>query len=126
MIFILSHFMMLFFYKIFGEFVGKDEFGNFYFRDFNIVRSFRKERRWVYFCDRAISIKVPSKWFLWLHYQIDLPPSKNDMINKSYHWEKIDSRATSKLKNHCDPDNKWSSKNNLKKTYMSWRPINNE
>ena len=56
--------------------VGKDEFGNRYYEDFN--HSNKNTRRWVEYADYNKWFLVPKKvapgWHGWLHYQYDDPP----------------------------------------------------
>ena len=55
-----------------GKFVGKDEFGNKYYRN-------KKDERWVVYADKIEATKITSNWYLWMHHTIDkIPDEKND------------------------------------------------
>lgn len=76
---------------LYGEYVGKDEFGNKYYRSSqdegaHIGRR-NRERRWVLYRGKPEPSKVPPYWHGWLHYIHDAPPTKKDM-EPQYGWEK--------------------------------------
>ncbi|MDJ1407603.1 MAG: NADH-ubiquinone oxidoreductase subunit NDUFA12 family protein [Candidatus Midichloria sp.] len=109
--------------KLFGEQVGQDEFGNIYFRSTRILRDFGRENRWVCYNGLPIGGKVPSTWFLWLHYQADLPPNKNDAIHKSHHWEKNHMPNLTGTSFSYSPD---KTDKRVKQSYKPWRQEINE
>ena len=61
-----------------GEVVGRDQFGNRYFRERGGGRvhpdSIRKERRWVIYEGEVEASKVPPEWHAWLHHTLQDPP----------------------------------------------------
>lgn len=62
-----------------GEEVGRDEFGNRYFREKGGGRthkdSLRHERRWVIYDGEVEASRVPADWHAWLHHTTDkIPP----------------------------------------------------
>lgn len=62
-----------------GEEVGRDQFGNRYFREKGGGRvhpeSLRKERRWVIYDGEVEASRVPPEWHAWLHHTaVDPPP----------------------------------------------------
>jgi NADH:ubiquinone oxidoreductase subunit len=65
--------MSLFGTKLFtwwkGEPVGKDAFGNRYFR----AKS-GPDKRWVIYSGKPEASKVPPEWHAWLHYTTDAAP----------------------------------------------------
>ena len=63
---------------LFGKFVGKDAFGNRYYRNKN-------DERWVIYSKNVEATKITSDWFLWMHHTIDKIPNNN---NKEYIWQK--------------------------------------
>ncbi len=79
----------------FGDFVGKDEFGNKYYRSRGekhgegIGRP-GTERRWVEYKGLAEPSKVPPYWHAWLHYMSDKIPTEGEEkdANKLYNWQK--------------------------------------
>ena len=74
-----------------GELVGKDQFGNRYFRRRGKAHGSntdnrKREKRWVMYNGRPEPSKVPPEWHGWLHYTVDAPPSARGV--KHYIWEK--------------------------------------
>ena len=63
-----------------GIFVGKDEFGNKYYKSKN-------NQRWVIYADNVEATKITSDWYLWMHHTIDKIPenekSKNFLAKKA-------------------------------------------
>ena len=57
-----------------GEEMGRDEFGNRYYRDKTGVKRARREKRWVVYQGDAEATKVPPDWHAWLHHLSAAPP----------------------------------------------------
>ena len=55
-----------------GAIVGKDEFGNRYYRGKGRKLNGR-ERRWVVYQGDVEASKVPPEWHAWLHFTMDAP-----------------------------------------------------
>ncbi len=55
-----------------GELVGKDEFGNTYYRES------KRDKRWVIYNGVAEASAVPPGWNGWLHHTVDVAPSEED------------------------------------------------
>jgi NADH:ubiquinone oxidoreductase subunit len=89
-----------------GIYVGKDEFGNRYYRgkhsEGNCIGRADKERRWVLYNGAAEPSRVPPIWHEWLHYISDAAPTEAD-AQKSHKW----------MKDHVP---------NLTGTYAAYRP----
>ena len=62
----------------FGKFVGKDEFGNKYYKN-------KQDKRWVIYANNIEATKITSDWFMWIHHTIDKIPNNNE---KKYIWQK--------------------------------------
>jgi len=84
---------------LFGKFVGKDEFGNKYYKN-------KLDERWVIYSKNIEATKITSDWFMWMHHTIDKIPSYNE---KKYNWQKDhlenktgsrDSYKSTKIKKH--------------------------
>jgi NADH:ubiquinone oxidoreductase subunit len=73
------------FTRRFGELVGKDEFGNSYYRA-AIAPSIGPERRWVVYNGEVDASKVPPGWRGWLTHTHSIPPSQQRY--KPREWEK--------------------------------------
>ena len=73
-----------------GELVGKDAYGNAYYRLKNDKPSgrgggrFSRERRWVIYAGEPEGSKVPPEWHAWLHHTVDEAPG----AWPHYAWEK--------------------------------------
>ncbi len=73
-----------------GEEVGRDRFGNRFFREKGGGKvhadSIRKERRWVMYEGEVEASRVPPDWHAWLHHTITEPPPPGDPVR--HPWEK--------------------------------------
>ena len=93
-----------------GKFVGKDEFGNKYYKN-------KKDERWVVYSDNIEATKITSSWYLWMHHTIDkVPDEKNE---KKYSWQKDHSENKTGTKESYKPVK--IAKNNIKKKYETWK-----
>ncbi len=74
--------------RLYGEFVGEDEFGNRYYRTKGgkIDRGFGFQRRWVIYDGEAEASRVPPSWHGWLHHTVDVPPT--DEAYTPHPWQK--------------------------------------
>src|SRR5262249_33758973 len=73
--------------KLYGEFVGPDEFGNRYYRTRGgkIDPTLGFERRWVIYNGLVEASKVPPNWHGWLLQTVDVPPPLDK--TKPHPWE---------------------------------------
>ena len=73
-----------------GEEVGRDQFGNIYYREkgggYVHRDSLRKERRWVIYADEVEASRVPPEWHAWLHHTAGEPPPPGGPERRS--WQK--------------------------------------
>ena len=58
-----------------GIYVGKDNFGNKYYRN-------KRDQRWVIYSNKIEATKISSDWFLWIHHTVDKIP--DEKIEKKY------------------------------------------
>ena len=74
--------------RLYGEYVGEDEFGNRYYRakGGKIDPAFGFERRWVIYNGLAEASCVPPSWHGWLHHTVDQPPSEERYTPRP--WQK--------------------------------------
>lgn len=73
-----------------GVLVGKDRFGNAYYRD-KRGKGRMRERRWVIYAGEPEASKVPPEWHLWLHHTTAAPlPESAQQDTAGYHkpWQK--------------------------------------
>lgn len=68
-----------------GALVGRDQFGNRYYRT-RARRAGRGERRWVIYKGEDEASRVPPDWHSWLHFTVDKPPSESPLPTRP--WEK--------------------------------------
>ncbi len=61
-----------------GTFVGKDKFGNKYYKNKN-------DERWVIYSKEVEATKITADWYHWMHHTNDKIPSEND---SKYVWQK--------------------------------------
>ena len=77
-----------------GTFVGKDKFGNKYYKNKN-------DERWVVYSSEIEATRITSDWYLWMHHTIDRIP--NQSIEKKYSWQKEHSENKTGTKNSYKP-----------------------
>lgn len=68
-----------------SELVGKDVFGNKYYRG-KARAGYKRERRWVMYKGAPEASAVPPEWHGWLHYQSDEVPNVGKSFRRS--WQK--------------------------------------
>ncbi len=92
-----------------GKFVGKDEFGNKYYKN-------TSDERWVIYSKKVEATRISSDWFMWMHHTTDKIPLLNE---KKYTWQKkhLENKTGSK---HAHKPTK-IRKNNTFKKYETWK-----
>lgn len=66
--------------RLSGVEVGRDDQGNVYYR------SKKGDRRWVIYNGDIEASRTPPEWHMWLHRQVQSPPSEKPLPAKT--WEK--------------------------------------
>tara|TARA_B100001248_G_C27185255_1_gene364228 strand:+ start:314 stop:667 length:354 start_codon:yes stop_codon:yes gene_type:complete len=94
----------------FGTYVGKDEFGNKYYKN-------KKNERWVIYSGPIEATKITSDWFLWIHHTIDKPP--NEENKKKYSWQKNHKENMTGTENSHRPIK--IKKGSIEKKYETWK-----
>ncbi len=92
-----------------GKFVGKDEFGNKYYKN-------KRDERWVVYSKEIEATKITSDWYLWIHHTIDKIPLKDD---KKYSWQKAHVENKTGTTESYKPTK--IKKNNVSKKYETWK-----
>ena len=92
-----------------GKYVGKDEFGNKYYKN-------KKDERWVIYKSDIEATKITSDWFLWMHHTINEIPSNSQ---KKFSWQKSHTQNLSGSSKAYKP-NKISKKIKFK-NYETWK-----
>ncbi len=76
-----------------GRLVGRDQFGNRYFRGKGrrgVHRdSLRRERRWVIYRGEAEASRVPPDWHAWLHHTTDQTPPEGGAPKQPWQKEHV-------------------------------------
>ena len=94
----------------FGIYVGKDDYGNKYYKS-------KKNERWVIYSKNIEATKITSDWYLWIHHTIDKSPEGKN--NQKYLWQK------KHLENQTGSENSYKptkiNKNDIKKKYDTWK-----
>ncbi len=97
--------------KLFSKYVGKDEYGNTYYKKSSKnIKNNNRERRFVIYKGIVEASKVPQEWNAWLHHVTDTPPKKDkrpfwikdhlpNMTGTPYAYEYKDQRKINKVKN---------------------------
>lgn len=71
-----------------GEAVGRDQFGNRYYRNRSRrglhAESVRRERRWVVYNGAVEASRVPPEWHAWLHHTVAEPPKPGDFPTRPW------------------------------------------
>ena len=93
----------------FGKFVGKDKYGNKYYKN-------KLDERWVIYSKGIEASKITSDWFMWMHHTVDKIP---DMNEKKYLWQKPHSENKTGTKQSYKPIK--IEKNNVPKKYETWK-----
>ena len=95
----------------FGIYVGKDEFGNKYFKNKN-------DERWIIYKSDIEATKINTDWYLWMHHTVDKIPDEISKKNK-FKWQK------KHLENKTGTKESYKAvqikKNNVKKKYETWK-----
>lgn len=94
----------------YGTYVGKDEFGNRYYKN-------KKNDRWVIYSNNIEATKITSDWYLWIHHTVDnIPEEKN---TRKYSWQKKHLENQTGTKNSYKPIK--IKKDNVQKKYETWK-----
>ena len=93
----------------FGKYMGKDEFGNKYYKN-------KQDERWVIYSSNIEATKITSDWFMWMHHTIDKIPNNNE---KKYLWQKKHLENKTGFKDAYKPTK--IKKNSKLKKYETWK-----
>lgn len=67
-----------------GVEVGRDEFGNTYYRSRAKDPALGFERRWVIYAGQSDGSLTPPGWYGWLHHQTDVPPTQESFTARPW------------------------------------------
>jgi len=94
----------------FGKYVGKDQYGNKYYKS-------KSDVRWVVYKNNIEASQITSEWFLWMHHTINEIPKEN---KKSYLWQKDHLENQTGTPNSYKPNTISKINENIKK-YDTWK-----
>jgi NADH:ubiquinone oxidoreductase subunit len=94
----------------FGNYVGRDEFGNKYYKNKN-------DERWVIYSNKVEATKITSEWYLWIHHTINSIPEIK--AKRKYLWQKKHQENQTGSINSFKPIK--IKKNEIKKKYETWK-----
>jgi len=94
----------------YGNFVGKDSFGNKYYES-------KKGKRWVIYSNEIDASKIPVEWYSWMHFMPNRI-EKNHELEK-YEWQKPHKPNPTGTENAYHPNK--NKKNEIKKKYNTWK-----
>ncbi len=93
-----------------GTLVGKDEYGNKYYKN-------KADQRWVLYSSDIEATKITSDWYLWMHHTTDKIPSENE--KKKYSWQKKHAANRTGTKDSYKPTK--IQKTSVEKKYETWK-----
>ena len=95
-----------------GTYVGKDEFGNKYYKN-------KKNERWVIYSTNIEATKITSDWFSWIHHTTNKIPSIKK--ENKYFWQKPHKDNKTGSKKAYKPNKIMKQSKDFKK-YETWKP----
>ena len=105
-----------------GNEIGRDAFGNRYYRERAKTKGVR-ERRWVIYAGEPEASKVPPEWHIWLHHIADAPIAADSPLRQS--WQKpYQPNMTGTLAAWLPPGHTLAAGHRPKATgdYEAWKP----
>ena len=94
----------------FGKLVGKDEFGNKYYKN-------SQDERWVIYANDIEATKISSDWYLWMHRTTNVVPDMKS--SKKYDWQKGHQENKTGSRDAYKPTK--IKKGNIVKKYETWK-----
>ncbi len=110
-----------------GKAVGRDQFGNRYYRSRSKRHvhddSLRHERRWVIYKGEVEASRVPAEWHAWLHHTSDEIPPEGGPEKKAWQKDHLPN-LTGTDQAYRPPGHILRGGNRDKATgdYQAWRP----
>ena len=93
----------------FGKYVGRDEYGNKYYKS-------KQNERWVIYSKNIDASKITTDWYLWIHHTIDKIPDNKEV---KYSWQKKHQENQTGTSKRFKPIK--IRKNTIKKKYETWK-----
>ena len=95
-----------------GKLVGKDDYGNKYYKNKN-------DERWVIYSSEIEATKITADWYLWMHHTTDIIPNEDDINKKKYNWQKDHQENQTGTQNSHKPIK--IKKEKINKRYETWK-----
>lgn len=108
--------------SLYGIEVGRDEFGNRYYKSKKTPKGVR-EKRWVFYQGEPEASKVPPEWHIWLHHTADAPLPLDSSFRKP--WQiPYQPNQTGTESAYLPPGHSLAGGKRGKATgdYQAWRP----
>jgi len=103
-----------------GQEVGRDQFGNRYYKERKTPVGVR-ERRWVMYVGEPEASKVPPEWHIWLHHTTDAPIAEQSPLHKV--WQKpYEQNQTGSEAAYFPPGHDGGKRAKATGDYEAWKP----
>lgn len=103
-----------------GVEIGRDQFGNRYYRERKTPAGVR-QRRWVMYAGEPEASKVPPEWHIWLHHSADAPIPEQSPLRKP--WQKLfQPNQTGSSAAYFPPGHQGGKRARATGDYESWQP----
>ena len=94
---------------LFGKFVGKDSFGNKYYKS-------KSGKRWVVYKGEVDASKIPNEWYSWMHFTPNKIENKHEL--EKFEWQKPHRPNLTGSKGAYNPKTNAEA---IKKKYNTWK-----
>lgn len=104
-----------------GSLVGKDEFGNKYYRCKKKLQG--RERRWVLYKGVVEGSKVPAEWHAWLHHTVEEPLTEEATQAKAWQKEHLPNLTGTQNAYYPQGDSRQGAeRSKATGDYQAWQP----
>ena len=104
---------------VFGKFVGKDNYGNSYYRNQGLIS--KDEKRWVIYKGIVEATKIPPLWYRWVHHITDELPSEKQFEELGWQKKHLPNLTATSKAYHPSGKDIYRYKNG-KESYQAWQP----
>jgi NADH:ubiquinone oxidoreductase subunit len=117
------HLLTKIYTKLFGDLVGRDEFGNEYYVLKKPIASLR-QKRWVLYTGAVEATRVPPDWHGWLHHSSNLIPQSGGLPTKQKWVQPHHANQTGTAQAYLPPGHALGHTKRAKATgdYQAWEP----
>tara|TARA_B100000965_G_C19553722_1_gene741243 strand:- start:925 stop:1275 length:351 start_codon:yes stop_codon:yes gene_type:complete len=93
----------------FGKFMGKDSYGNKYYKN-------KKDERWVIYSSKIEATKITTDWYMWMHHMVNDVPNNDE---KKHSWQKEHTQNLTGTEKAYNPSK--IKKSDKYKKYETWK-----